>query len=328
MTVHTIGVFVSYERHIMRSRPILGTACIAAALILTGCSDPNSSSVETDAQSVSTSGTGTNITPYDVSEIPTVDAIAALVPDAVKERDTLRNGASTDYAPGEFRASDGQTPIGYDIDITEALAKVMGLSSGVTSHAEFPTIIPALGTKFDVGLSSFTITSEREEQTNLISYIEVGSAFAVAAGNPKNFSPENLCGTTIGVQNGTYQQEHVQKLSDSCVADGKEAITVMPHDVQTDVSTKVIGGQYDATFADSTVIGYTTELSKGQIEQIGEVIESAPQGIAVNKADTQLAEAVRQAMQYLMDEGYLEKILKPYGAENAALKQAELNPNV
>ncbi len=52
------------------------------------------------------------------------------------------------------------TDVGYDIDINKALAKVMGPKEGST-HAEFPTIIPALGTKPDVGLSSFTITSER-----------------------------------------------------------------------------------------------------------------------------------------------------------------------
>lgn len=177
----------------------------------------------------------------------------------------------------------------------------MGLKEGTTHHAEFPAIIPALGTKFDVGLSSFTITSEREEQANLISYVEVGSAFGVAKGNPKNFDPTDPCGKTIGLQTGTAQEDYANELSDRCMAAGKEKITVMPHDLQTDIATKVIGGQYDATFADSTVIGYTASLSSGQLEQIGDVIESAPQGVAINKDDEKLTAAVQKAMQYLMD---------------------------
>ena len=212
------------------------------------------------------------------------------------------------------------------MDINRALAKVMGLGDGTTTHAEFPTIIPALGTKFDVGISSFTITSEREAQTNLISYVEVGSAYGVAAGNPKNFDPTNPCGATIGVQTGTAQEEYATKLSDQCVADGLDTITIMPHEQQTDITTKVTGGQYDATLADSTVIGYTATLSGGKIEQVGDVVESAPQGVAVNKDDAQLTEAVQKAMQYLMDNGYLEDILDTYGAKEAALKTAELNP--
>ena len=296
----------------------------AAALPLAACVDPTSTSSST-SESKSNSAAATTAS-YDVSKIPTVDEIAALVPDEVKERGMLRNGASADYAPAEFLGDDSQTPQGYDVDINKALAKVMGLNDGTTNHAEFPTIIPALGTKFDVGISSFTITSEREEQANLISYVEVGSAYGVAAGNPKNFDPTNPCGKTIGVQTGTAQEDYATELSDKCVADGKDKITIMPHDLQTDIATKVIGGQYDATFADSTVIGYTATQSDGKIEQVGDVVESAPQGVAINKNDEQLTQAVQKAMQYLMDNGYLKDILATYGAENAALTTAELNP--
>ena len=296
----------------------------AAALPLAACADPTSTSSSTNG--AETSATTAAASSYDVSKIPTVDEIAALVPDEVKERGTLRNGASADYAPAEFLGDDSQTAQGYDVDINKALAKVMGLNEGTTNHAEFPTIIPALGTKFDVGISSFTITSEREEQANLISYVEVGSAYGVAAGNPKNFDPTNPCGKTIGVQTGTAQEDYATELSEKCVAEGKDKITIMPHDLQTDIATKVIGGQYDATLADSTVVGYTATLSGGQLEQVGDVVESAPQGVAVNKNDEQLTQAVQKAMQYLMDNGYLKDILATYGAQNAALTTAELNP--
>ena len=313
-------------RHIMtisKAHALIVLAA-AAALPLTACADPTSSGSSTSGSDSSTAAATT--ASYDVSKIPTVDEIAALVPDDVKERGTLRNGASADYAPAEFLGDDSHTPQGYDVDINKALAKVMGLNEGTTNHAEFPTIIPALGTKFDVGISSFTITSEREEQANLVSYVQVGSAYGVAAGNPKNFDPANPCGKTIGVQTGTAQEDYATELSDKCVADGKDKITIMPHDLQTDIATKVIGGQYDATFADSTVIGYTANLSSGKIEQVGDVVESAPQGVAVSKNDEQLTQAVQKAMQYLMDNGYLKDILTTYGAQDAALTTAELNP--
>ena len=308
----------------MHAKKILATLTLAStATAMAACADPATNTSTADA---TTGATASATSHYDVSSIPTVDEIAALVPDDIKKRGTLRNGASTGYAPAEYMDADGQTPIGYDIDINKALAKVMGLNEGTTNHAEFPTIIPALGTRFDVGISSFTITSEREEQANLISYVEVGSAYGVAAGNPKNFDPTDPCGKTIGVQTGTAQEDYATELSEKCVADGKDKITIMPHDLQTDIATKVIGGQYDATFADSTVIGYTASLSGGKIEQVGDVVESAPQGVAVNKNDEQLTQAVQKAMQYLMDNGYLKDILATYGAQNAALTTAELNP--
>lgn len=301
----------------MRKLPAVLMIAATAALALSACSDPQASE---SAQAAN------DITPFDVSQIEAVDSVAAMVPDAIKERGVLRNGASTDYAPGEYLAADGQTPVGYDVDLINAIAKVMGLEKGTTETAGFDTILPKLGSKFDVGASSFTITAERMEAVNMISYVEVGSSYAVAAGNPSGFDPNNPCGSTIGVQTGTYQHDYALGLSESCVAEGKDEIKVMPLDLQSDVSVKVIGGQYDATLADSTVIGYTIELSGGQLEQVGEDIESAPQGIATAKDDVQLAQAIQAALQYLMDEGYLEKILAPYGADGAALKVAELNP--
>lgn len=309
----------------MRKLPAALLLTATASMALAACSDPSTSSTSQSGEGATST---TAVESFDTSSIETVDEIADLVPTAVKERNVLRNGASTDYAPGEFRAEDGQTPVGYDVDIVKALAKVMGLEEGTTTHAEFPTIIPGLGSKFDIGVSSFTITEERLAETNMISYVEVGSAYAVAQGNPKNFDPTNACGTTIGVQNGTYQQEYAEHLSEECVAGGNEAIKVMPLDLQTDIATKVIGGQYDATLADSTVIGYTVELSGGKLEQVGDVIESEPQGIVVAKDDTELANAIQKAMQYLIDNGYLTKILAAYGAENAGLTKAELNPGL
>lgn len=298
----------------------LAAASALTASMLAACSDP-----EPKTPTGNSDGDTAASETVDIDAIEAVDEIAALVPDAVKDRGILRNGASTDYPPGEFRADDGQTPVGYDIDIVRALAKVMGLEDGETQHAEFPTIIPALGSKFDIGASSFTITDERLEAVHMVSYVEVGSSYAVVKDNPAMFDPENPCGATIGVQSGTYQHDYAKELSAQCEADGKKPIEVMPHKLNSDAVTKLIGKQYDAVLSDSTVTGYAITQTDGQLEQVGEVIESAPQGIAIAKADTELAEAVQKAMQHLMDEGILHDILAQYGAQDAALDEAKLN---
>lgn len=309
----------------MRATKLFIPLMVVGGLALAACSDPGSKP-ETDASGAEITESVASAD-FDLSELNAVPDIVAMVPEPVTASGVLRNGASTDYAPAEFRDSDGQTPIGYDIDLVKAMGIVMGLE-GQTTHAEFPTIIPALGTKFDIGMSSFTITPERLEQVNMVSYAEVGSAYAVAAGNPKGFNPDEPCGSTIGVQNGTFQFDYAHELSDTCVAKGNKAIEVRPHDLQTDVTTKVIGGQYDATFADSTVVGFAVVNSDGKLEQIGDVVESAPQGVAVAKADEQLTAAIQAALQYLMDEGYVKGIMGSYGAGNAALNTATINPTV
>ena len=79
---------------------------LLAALALTACggadTDPG-----TAGQADSTDRT------YDVSGVKKVDDIAALLPQAVRDKGTLTVGASTDYAPAEFRADDLKTAIGW-----------------------------------------------------------------------------------------------------------------------------------------------------------------------------------------------------------------------
>lgn len=297
--------------------------CIAAAtaLSLSACSGADNATPGSDSSDPGEKG-------YDVSKIQKDDKVAALVPQEISKRDLLRSVASADYAPAEYLKIDGQTPTGYDIDLVNAMAKVMGLKGGNTKHAAFDSIIPQIGSKFDLSLSSFSITPQREKEVNMISYVQVGSAFGTAKGNPNKFDPSNPCGKTIGVQKGTFQYDYVETLSDKCAAEGKEKIKVKPHDLQTEIAPKVAGKQYDATFADSTVIGYTVKKSNGSIEQIGDVLKASPQGIIINKKDEALTKAVQAAMQSLMDSGELKKILAHYGADKAGLSKAEINPAV
>lgn len=300
---------------------------ILAAVALTACGQtaepggsPESKSAETTPAVESTDRT------FDTSGVKKVDEIAALLPAAIAEKGTLTIGASTDYAPGEFRADDLQTYIGYDVDLGRALGNVLGVEAQV-EDAEFASLIPAIGTKFDIGISSFTITAERLEAVNMISYITVGSSYAVKAGNPASFDPDNVCGQTIAVQTGTWQQDELATFSAACTEAGNPEVEILPYPRQSDATTNVVGGKAAAFYADSTVAGYASALTSGQLEVTGGIRDAAPQGIVVAKDDTELTEAVQKAMQHLMDDGTWKAILDSWGVEaDAALTTAELNP--
>ncbi len=303
-------------------------ALVPILVLCVACSDPDSGSTAAPTSTGAGATGSPSAADFDPASLAAVPEIEALVPDAVKDRGILRVGADTSYAPGEFLASDGHTPIGYDVDLSVALAHLMGLTGAETTTSDLPAIVPALGTKYDIGASSYTITPEREEQANLVSYVSVGSKYAVRAGNPTGFDPADPCGATLGVQNGTTQYDIVQRLAQDCLDQGKATLTIMPLDLQTDVSTKVIGGQYDATVADTTVLAYTIQQANGALEFVGDEFDPTPQGIAVAKDDEQLATAVQAGLQYLMDTGDLKAILSAYGAQDVALTTSEINPDV
>lgn len=293
-------------------------AALSAAMLL-AVAACGTSDAATDGQGKASNTT----TGYDVSAVAKDDAIAALVPESVAKDGELSVGMELSYAPAEFLAEDGKTPVGYDVDIATALGKVFGLETKIVSST-FDSIVPSVGAKYDLGITAMTINEDRMQAVDFVSYYKAGSSWVVAKGNPNKVDTSDLCGLKIAVQTGTVQEEEANTIAKGCEADNKAE--VMSYKRQAEAATAVATGKADAFYADSPVAGYAISQTDGQLEALGDVEGVAKQGIAVKKGNTQLAEAVQKAVQKLMDDGTYMKILKHWGVESGALDKAEINP--
>jgi polar amino acid transport system substrate-binding protein len=310
------------------SRSLLSNTTLKAAVVLAAGALALSA-----CTNASETGTGGAATPsgsakasFDPATVQKDDSLAAMVPAAIKSKGTLTVGSDTSYAPAEFLGNDGQTPVGYDVDLAKAIGATLGLKVQVQT-AEFTGILPALGPKYDIGMSSFTINSERLGAVNMVSYFKAGTTWAVQKGNPKKFSLDDVCGKSIGVQTGTVQED--PDLSDrnkKCVAEGKKPIDIVTLKNQTDVTTRLVNGSIDAMAADSPIIGYALTQTNGQLEKLGDVYDAAPQGIAVAKSDTALADVIQKTVTKLIEDGSYKKILEGWGNAEGAITKSEVNP--
>lgn len=296
------------------------TALTAAALVLTACTDASQQTAGGAASDQASAEAS-----FDPSAIEADTEIAAMLPKEIADKGTLSVGSDTAYAPAEFIDVDGKTPVGFDIDTINAVAAVLGLEADVQTAA-FDGIIPAIGSKYDVGISAFTITDERTAEANMISYAVAGSQFGVAADNPEGFDPENLCGSTIGVQTSTIQDEELTEAAKDCEDEGEEPMEVVRYESQADVTTNLVGGKLQAMYADSPITAYAVEQTSGEVETIGEINDAAPYGIVVAQDSEELTEAVQAALQKLIDDGTLEEIFAGWGSEGVVVDEAELNP--
>ncbi|MFT8358432.1 ABC transporter substrate-binding protein [Bifidobacterium aquikefiri] len=301
---------------------ISATMSVALLAAVAACGTTDSSE---SASSGTASSSAADIRPYDVSSVQKDDAIAALLPASVAKSGTLTVGMDTSYAPAEFLDSDGKTPIGYDVDLLNALSRVLGLKSNPET-ATFDSIIPSIGSKYDIGISSFTITNERMKAVDFVSYFKAGMSYAVKKGNPQKIDANNLCGVNLSVQTSTTEEEDIDATSKKCVADGKKAVNVLSYKQQTDVTTALVTGKVDVLYVDSPVAGYAIRQTGDQLQTLGNDVGIAPQGVAVKKGDTAMADAVQKAMQKLMDDGMYTKILSHWGAQDGAISKAEINP--
>ena len=294
-------------------KSIMAIALSSAMLFATAaCGTSDKADAGTDSAKGSDAAT---ITSYDVSSVEKDDTIAALLPESVTKDGKLTIGTNPSYAPAEFLDADGKTQIGYDMDLARAMGNIFGLDTEIVS-SNFDTIIPAIGSKYDLGIAAFTITKERMESVDFVSYFTAGMGYAVAAGNPKNVDENDLCGLNVAVETGTVEEEAINKTAKQCKADGKKDITSQSSKQQTDATTA------------SPVVGYAIAQTDGQLEQLGKDFDEVPNAIAIKKGDSQTTEAVQKAMQKLMDDGTYTKILQHWGVESGALDKAEINPAV
>src|SRR5262245_31752940 len=129
---------------------------VVAAVVLAGCGGKKKVAPATTATTTSSTSTS--------AALPQKNAkIAAEVPSKISSKGTLTVAADATYAPNEFIASNGHTVVGMDPDLAQVLAAVLGLKFNVV-NATFDTIIPGLSSgKYDLGMSSFTDTKEREK---------------------------------------------------------------------------------------------------------------------------------------------------------------------
>ncbi|GLB64930.1 ABC transporter substrate-binding protein [Dietzia sp. NCCP-2495] len=288
-------------------RAILASTA-TAALVLTGCT-------------TNTEGPEDTGEPRQEVTVETDDEIAALVPADLRERGTIVIGTNTPYAPNEFKDESGEI-VGFDIDVMDAVATVMGLEAEFR-ESDFEKIIPAIeGGTMDLGASSFTVNDERLETVDFVTYFEAGIQWASAAGN--EVDPDDACGLRVAVQRTTISdQEDVPARSEACVAAGKPEIIKVQFDTQDEASTAVALGKADAMSADSPISAYAVKQSDGKMQLVGDVFDSAPYGWPVRKG-SELSAALEAAANKLIESGAFEQIATNWGVENGLISQAEI----
>ena len=250
------------------------------------------------------------------------------MPNDIRSSGTLTVAADATYAPNEFIAEDGKTVIGMSADLSKALGQVMGLEVNMT-NATFDTIIPGLASgKYDLGVSSFTDTREREKIVDFVTYFVAGTSFYVkSSGGPPVKSLGDLCGRTVAAEKGTTQQDDAQAQSAKCRTAGKEPVTVQVYNDQNAVNLALSSGRAQVAMADSPVADYQVKQSKGAFMISGPPYGTAPYGVAIPK-DSGMVQPTLAAVKHIMADGTYTKILSKWGLQSGAISNPAVNAAV
>jgi polar amino acid transport system substrate-binding protein len=251
-----------------------------------------------------------------------IDEIANTVPEDIKSSGKLIIGVNIPYTPNEFKDPSGKI-VGFDVDLMNAIAATLGLTPDYR-ESDFAKIIPSIqGGTYNVGMSSFTDTKEREKSVDFVTYFSAGIQWAQRPGT--GIDPNNACGKKVSVQATTTEEtEELPAKSKVCTDAGKPAIEIVPFDGQDAATNAVVLGQVDAMSADSPVTAYAIKKSNGKLEPAGPVFDSAPYGWPVKK-DSALAQSLQKALEHLIETGKYKEIATNWGVEAGMIDKPVIN---
>ena len=262
---------------------------VAAGAVLAGCGNSNATSTDSSSDAKSDEKKGMTLI----------------------EDGKLTVVAELGFAPFEYMDEKTGEPVGFDVDVINAVAEKMGLTASYLPNQKFDTLVPIIkqGGKADVSIAAVTITDERMESVDFSEpYLDSNQAIVVAKGSSETEETLNDASKQVVCQGGTTGDEWIgENLPDAAR---------VPVDDVTAALTGVQTGLYQAMVVDLPVASYMLSQSFSDLEIVKEIPTGEQYGIAVSKDNPELTQAVNKALEDMKSDGTMKEIeTKWFGSE-------------
>lgn len=253
-------------------------AILAAVLALAACGDDGDSSAAADTAS-------------------TVPAVADL---GLTTPGTLTVASDIPYAPFEFTDPGSREAKGFDIDLVNAIAKNLGITTVEFVDQPFDTIILSIKQgRYDMSASSWTITPERAKEVAFgDKYFSANQAILAQKDDTSITDEASLEGKTIAVQRGTVGADAAAKIPGA---------TVQRFQNTDDAFNAVAQGRADAAITDYPVVAYAA-AQKPTLTVTAEIPGDLGLGLMFPQSNPALKDAFNAGLAAIKADGTYDKI--------------------
>ena len=220
---------------------------------------------------------------------------------------TLIVASDLDFEPLGFLKND--KPTGFDVDLSNEIAKRLGLTCEYLEPQVFDDIIPLIkkGGTADVGVSAFSITDDRKKEIDFTDpYLDSGLAIAVKktlgiVGTEETIVNElNAPDIVVAVRPGTTGEAWVLEHIPNATVEKVESVT--------DCMAGVSSGAYQAFCADLPVVAGQCASAFTDCTVCLEIPTGEQYGIVVSKDNPGLTAAINQALANMTADGTMDAL--------------------
>ncbi|MET0724837.1 MAG: ABC transporter substrate-binding protein [Leifsonia sp.] len=233
--------------------------------------------------------------------------------------------------PLSFLAEDDNaTLLGSEPDFAQLIADGLGLKlkNEVAQWADWPLGIQS--GKYDLITSNVTVTEERKDLFDFASYRNDELGFYVRSDSTIDSITEakDVAGLSIIVGSGTNQEKILLAWDEENQAAGLDPVDFQYYDDDAAGTLALQSGRVDATFGPNATSAYKAAVD-GKTRLVGLVNGGFPEHAQIAAGTAKgngLIEAVDIVLNYAIENGQYDEILKRWGLESEAIEKSEVNP--
>ena len=214
---------------------------------------------------------------------------------------TLTMGTNATFPPYEYY--DGDTVVGIDAEICQAIADKLGLKLEI-QDMDFSSLVAAVQSgKIDISAAGMTVTEDRLKNVDFTDSYSTGVQVVIVPEDSDIQSVDDMEGKLIGVQDATTG--HIYCSDDF----GDE--NVIPYNSGAMAVQALKDGKVDCVVIDQQPAKSFVEANEG-LKILDTEYVTEDYAIAVAKDNTALKDAINAALKELKDDGTIQSILDKY----------------
>ena len=221
--------------------------------------------------------------------------------DGTQQKETLVMATNAQFPPYEYY--DGDKIVGIDAEVAALIAEKLGMELEI-ADIEFDSIVPGVQQgKYDMGMAGMTVNDERLEQVNFTTSYAKGVQVVIVKEDSDIKTIDDLTGKKIGAQQGTtgaiYAAEDYGEENVTTYASGNLAVEGLKT------------GKVDCVIIDNEPAKAYVRENEG-LKILETEYANEDYAIAIAKDNTELMEKVNSALEELIENGELQKIVDKY----------------
>lgn len=252
---------------------------------------------------------------------------AIKLPDAVKTKGQVTVGINGIFPPMEFKTPGSEELIGFDVELTQALGKALGVKV-VFDDQKFDQLLPSVTTaRVDFVISGLSDTAVRRKTFDFIDYFVSGTQAYTTKAFSKDFKKlEDFSGKTLAVSASTDYWSTMEKWSkENLEAKSKPGFTLLPVDSEATARLQMVQGRAQFSAISPEVLGWLSKQNPGQFVPVGPVLAPDPYGMCFKKDNTELRDAVYEAFKRIIKDGTYKKILIKWEVTQSGMTEPLIN---